>query len=417
MRIVQIKDPTRFAHRVSRPDTRNADVAHIIRDVKRYGDAAVQKYEQKFGITVVGSLRVSRPHILRAYSRVSEKEKSAIRLAASRLAKTEKATLQMLKKINVTHGSTRVTRSFVPIPSVGCYVPGGAARYPSSAIMSIVPARVAGVKRIAVVCPPAASGDIDPLTVVAADMCGATEIYRTGGPQAIAALAYGTRTIHPVDKIVGPGGPFVMAAKHAVSNHVSIDMIAGPTELCVICDSAKYAESTALDIISQAEHSADAMCYALVTSKSIASRIQKIITSRIREIPRSEIVRASLNSYGFIGVCRPDAIVDIVNRLGPEHLQIQSDNAAKWHPIRSAGLVLAGDTPSAASDYLLGSNHILPTGGFGRTRGSLSVLDYTKMKTHVRATKSDLRYISDSMERLASSEGLPNHYAALAGRL
>lgn len=417
MKIIRVKDPARLIRRYHTRPVRPRLVDVIVRDVEKNGDRAVRKYEKRFGAAGIRSLRVTTGQIRRAYSLVPAAQISAIRLAASRLARTETVLLRMLKKTTTAHGSTRVTRSFEPIPSVGCYVPGGAARYPSSAVMSVVPARVAGVPRIAVVSPPGPGGTIDPLTIVAADICGATEIYCTGGAQAIAALAYGTRTISAVDKIVGPGGPFVTAAKHAVSDTTSIDMTAGPTELCVICDSPKYVQSAALDLISQAEHSVDASCYALVTSASIASSIRQAVMSRLDGIRRSETVRTSLKSRGFIGICDADCIIRVANGLAPEHLEILSDDAARWARIRSAGLVLVGDTPSAASDYLLGSNHILPTGGFGRTRGSLSVLDFVKMSTRVRTTKSDLRRISKHLESITESEGLFNHYGAVAGRL
>ena len=395
-------------------------VASIIDDVRRNGDAAIKKYEKRFGAArTITSLRVSKREIDTAYSAVQEREIAAVKLAGSRLAKTEAALMRRLREVTVSSGGTRISRSFVPLDSVGCYVPGGGARYPSSAIMSIVPARVAGVGRIVAVSPPATpSGGMDPLTVVAADLCGATEIYRTGGAQSVAALAFGTRSIGRVDKIVGPGGAFVTAAKHQVSGVTPVDMTAGPTELGIIVDSADDADLAALDLISQAEHSADTTCYAMTTSMATAKRIRSCVASRLAGIRRSGVVRSSLDSNGFIAVCRPADIIRISNELAPEHLEILSDKPERWDKIRGPGLILAGrDSPSAASDYMLGSNHILPTGGTGRARGPLSVLDFVKLLTRVETTGRELRRVSGHVRSLAMAEGLPNHYEAVGGRL
>jgi len=390
----------------------------ILKDVKKGGDAALRRYEKRFGAGRIPSLRVSRRDIAGAYSGVSSGDISAIRLAKSRLSRAESAVRRQLKGITIRSGGAKLSKSFVPIDSVGCYVPGGAARYPSSAVMSIVPAKVAGVRRIVVVSPPDSSGDIDPLTVVAADICGATEIYRTGGAQSIAALSYGTRSIKKVDKIVGPGGAFVTAAKYLVSSVTSIDMTAGPTELGVVIDSAEDADLAALDLISQAEHSPDTFCYALTTSGAIARKIRSGVDRRLKTVGRSGIARASLESNGFIAVCKAADVIEIANELAPEHLEIISKNPKRWGRIRSPGLILSGKySPSSASDYLLGSNHILPTGGFGKARGSLSVLDFVKLLTRVEASRKGLQRISKPMERLALAEGLPNHYEAVRGRL
>jgi len=217
---------------------------------------------------------------------------------------------------------------------------------------------------------------------------------------------------------VGPGGVFVTLAKHLISNVVSIDMMAGPTELGVVIDSAADADLAALDLISQAEHSLDTCCYALTTSGTVAKKIQSSVDSRIRDIERSDIVRSSLESNGFIAVCKASKIVEIANDLAPEHLEIISKDAKKWRKIKNPGMILSGkNSPSSASDYLLGSNHILPTGGFGKARGSLSVLDFVKLLTRVEASRRDLLRISRHMRSLTLVEGLPNHYEAVRGRL
>jgi histidinol dehydrogenase len=286
--------------------------------------------------------------------------------------------------------------------------------------MSVVPAKIAGVKRIIVVSPPNSDGKIDPLTVVTADICGADEIYKTGGVQSIAAMSFGTKSIPKVDKIVGPGGAFVTAAKSVVSIHTGIDMLAGPTELGIIADNSVNPKFIALDLISQSEHSSDTFCYLITTSEKLAKSVNGILSELIPKIERNAFVKTSLKNNGFIGICKTNSdMIKLANALAPEHLQIMTKNseslAAK---ITSPGLVLLGhDTPSSASDYLLGSNHVLPTNGFGKIRGSLSVLDFIKISTHVTSTKSSLSKISKYLEVLTKAEGLSNHYEAVRGRL
>lgn len=420
MKIISIKNTEQFLKKIgTKNSSKNLKIVEsILKDIKKNGDPAIKKYEKKFGGTNISSLRVSKRDISSAYSKVSTSDISALKLAKSRLTKAELAVKHQFKDITIKSGGTKLSKSFIPIESVGCYVPGGAARYPSSAIMSIIPAKVAGVKRIIVVSPPNSSGNIDPLTIVAADICGATEIYKTGGVQAIAALSYGTRSIKKVDKIVGPGGAFVTLAKYLVSNVTSIDMMAGPTELGIVIDSSSDTDLAALDLISQAEHSSDTFCFALTPSYSIAKKIQSGVNSKLKSIERSNIVKSSLESNGFIAVCKPSDIIEIANELAPEHLEIISKNSKKWNKIKNPGTILLGkNSPSSASDYLLGSNHILPTNGFGKTRGSLSVLDFIKLLTKIETSKKDLQKISKSMKNLTLAEGLPNHYEAVRGRL
>ena len=247
-------------------------VQSILNDVKRNGDSAVKKYERKFNGRKTSQLRVSAKEIKDARSKISRKEVTALRDMSARLIPRRKILPDPVQWIDA--GS--VFRKFVPIPSVGCYIPGGQARYPSSVVMSVQTARKAGVKRIVVVSPPGPDGKIDPLTIVAAKMCGATEIYKVGGAQSIGALAYGTKSIPKVDKIVGPGGKFVSIAKLLVSEQTSIDMVAGPTELGIIADASSNPELVALDLISQAEHSKDTMCFVITRSKNHGKTNSKI---------------------------------------------------------------------------------------------------------------------------------------------
>ena len=389
-------------------------VQSILNDVRKNGDSAVKKYERKFNGRKTSQLRVSAKEIKEAQSKISRKERSALRDMLASLLSRQK----ILANPWLEAGS--VYRDFVPIPSVGCYIPGGQARYPSSVVMSVVPARKAGVKRIVVVSPPNRDGKIDPLTIVAAKMCGATEIYKVGGAQAIGALAYGTKSIPKVDKIVGPGGKFVSIAKLLVSDQTAIDMVAGPTELGIIADASSDPDLVALDLISQAEHSKDTMCFVITQSKIMAKQIQKSIEKLIPGTERSSIIKESISKNGFIAICKnQNEVIELANKIAPEHMELMVKNARSFSKkITGAGLLLIGkNTPSAASDYLLGTNHILPTNGFGRTRGGLSVLDFSKLQTIVESKKSTLRKISKSLKALTDAEDLPNHYKAVKRRL
>ncbi|ABK78639.1 histidinol dehydrogenase [Cenarchaeum symbiosum A] len=421
IRIARVRDAEKFASsaRPRIPEHRRKDVQKIIEYIRKGGDAALQKTEARFG-SRVSSFRVTKKEIQAAYSIISRQELAAVKASKIALERTERATLSGLNGTVMRHKGTIIHRGYSPISSVGCYVPGGLAKYPSSAIMSVVPARIAGVPRIVVATPPDRSGSIDPLTLVAADACGATEIYKTGGAQAVAALSYGTRTIHPVDKIVGPGGLYVTLAKSLVSGDTAIDMLAGPTELAILADSSSDARHIAADLISQAEHSSDTSCYVITNSASKAREIDGILSDRMRGMPRSGIIRPALKNNGFIAVCTTmDAMVKLANMMAPEHLEVLTKKPRNIADrIRTAGLVLVGPyTPSSASDYMLGTNHILPTGGSGRARGSLSVLDFLRLDTQVESTRAGLRRISGHLRTLSAAEGLDSHHKAVEERL
>jgi histidinol dehydrogenase len=410
IKILQVRNIDSFVEsrrqRTSEKDKKT--VQSILNDVRKKGDSAVKKYERKFNGRKTSQLRVSAKEIKEARSKISREEVTALQTMSSRLYNSSPKIL------------VRGSRKFVPIPSVGCYIPGGQARYPSSVIMSIIPAKIAGVKRIVVVSPPGRDGKIDPLTIVSAKKCGASEIYKVGGAQAIGALAYGTKSIPKVDKIVGPGGKFVSIAKSLVSDQTAIDMIAGPTELGIIADASSDPELVALDLISQAEHSKDTMCFVITQSKTVAKQIQKSIEKSISGTKRISIIKESISKNGFIAVCKNEnEMIELANKIAPEHMELMVKNAKTLSKkITGAGLLLVGkNTPSSASDYLLGTNHILPTNGFGRTRGGLSVLDFLKLQTIVESKKSTLRRIAEDLKILTDAEDLPNHYKAVKRRL
>jgi len=422
IRIIKVTNVEKFAAKIipKQPQKNKIIVESILKNVKKNGDDAIRKYEKKFSGANLSSLRLTQTEIRNAYSKISKTEINALRLAKARLEKTESVIKSILKNKTINIDGIKILKKFIPIQSVGCYIPGGLARYPSSVIMSVVPAKVAGVKRIVVVSPPNSNGKIDSLTIVAANICGADEIYKTGGAQSIAALSYGTKTIFKVDKIVGPGGSFVTTAKSLISDRTGIDMLAGPTELGIIADDSTDPKFVALDLISQAEHSSDTFCYLITTSEKLAKSVSNIISELIPKIQRGNFIKSSLKNNGFIAICQTKSdMIQLVNSLAPEHLQIMTKNPEAFSSkITSPGLILLGNnTPSSASDYVLGSNHILPTSGFGKIRGSLSVLDFIKLNTQITCSKSSLSKISKYLEALTSAEGLPNHYEAVRGRI
>jgi len=433
IKILQVRNVDSFveSRRQKTSEKDRKTVQTILNDVRKNGDSAVWKYERKFNGRKTSQLRVSAKEIKEARSKISRKEWRGIADLSWMVYGQENALHwrvdDAIKKFDgdkdpLSEGEywVAVEKSLVPIPSVGCYIPGGQARYPSSVVMAVEPAKVAGVKRIVVVSPPGRDGKIDPLTIAAAKRCGVTEIYKVGGAQAIGALAYGTKSIPKVDKIVGPGGKFVSIAKSLVSDQTAIDMVAGPTELGIIANASSNPELVALDLISQAEHSKDTMCFVITKSKTVAKQIQKSLEKLILDVERSAIVKQSISKNGFIAVCKnQNEMIELANKIAPEHLELMVENARSLSKkITSAGLLLIGkNTPSAASDYILGTNHILPTNGFGRTRGGLSVLDFLKLQTVVESNKKRYLKFRDELKALTDAEDLPNHYKAVKRRL
>jgi histidinol dehydrogenase len=424
MKIINVANPATDAMHLRKVNTIQEslieDTKAIMRDVAQHGDSAVLNYTSKFDGAGLDSLRISEEEIKQAYAQVTKDQINAVKLMKERLVKSELAILVRLKGLTVSSGGVRIDRMVKPVASVGCYVPGGRARYPSTVIMCAVPAKVAGVKRIVAISPPRKDGTIDSLTLVAADICGVDEFYKVGCAQGIAAIAYGTQSITPVSKIVGPGGMFVTAAKLVASNTVSTDMVAGPTELLIYADATASSQLIAVDLISQAEHGTDTLCGLVTTSYKLALEVQRQVESISKNITRLDIAKKSLENNGFVAVCKNEsACIEFVNEFAPEHLEIMCKNADTISKrIDSAGLVLIGQyTPSSASDYSLGSNHVLPTLGFGKSRASLSVLDFVKIVNKVKVSRSGLAKVDRSIREMASAEGLLNHYEAVKARM
>ena len=394
-------------------------VKSIINEIKKRGDAALLEFTQKFDHTNLTpeNFCVTKEEIEDAYSMVSKKQISALEFMKDKIENFER---QLLKQIDLTiDDDIRVQIIPRPIQSIGCYVPGGEAAYPSTLLMTVTPANVAQVPRIVVCSPPSENGLINPLTVVAADICEIDEIYKVGGAQAIAALAYGTESINPVKKIVGPGNKFVTIAKLLVSRDTAIDMPAGPSEILVLADETADPQIVALDMISQAEHSTESVAGLVTTSKDLTQKVIEELKKLIPKVSRGNFISEALTKHGFIITYdNIEEAIDFSNKFAPEHLEVITKNPMEVaNKISSAGLILIGPyTPASASDYCIGTNHVLPTSGFGDVFSGLSVFDFVKRINCIECSKKGLFKLRENIRILAESEGLPNHFLAVDGR-
>lgn len=404
----------------SLPSNLEVQVRRIIETVKERGDSALIEFTEKFdGVSLEADrLKVTEEDVARAYDLVSEEQISAIKLAKSRVELFEKNLLERLN-FEVKYEGVEVYSRTRPLRSVGCYVPGGEASYPSTVVMTVTPAKVAGVPRVVVCTPPKKRGEVEPITLVASDICGADEVYMIGGAQAIAALAYGTGSIRPVEKVVGPGNRFVLAAKLLVSRDIATDLPAGPSEVLILADESADPRLVALDMVSQAEHGVWGYSILVTVSSRLADEVQRELEKVVRSSPRAGTVEEALSRNGLILVLRNlDECISFVNEFAPEHLEVMVDEPLEVaERINAAGLVLIGRyTPASASDYCLGVNHVLPTGGFGRVYSGLSVLDFVKRLNIVKCSREGLCKVRDAIRALAEAEGLPNHALSVEER-
>lgn len=405
----------------SLPDQNFKRVNWIIQDVIKRGDKALFAFTAKFDGVKLEKLRVTKGEINKAYKYVTNKQLESLKVLKKRIGLNESKLIGNLSNVVTNSNGIKVVRTIKPLDSVGCYIPGGMARYPSTVIMCATPAKIAGVNRVVITCPPLKDGTIDPMTLVSADLCGVDEIYKVGGAHAIAALAYGTETISKVAKIVGPGGMYVNIAKVIVSKHVGIDMIAGPTELVIFADSTADPIVIAKDLIAQAEHSPDTLCGLVTVSKDLVKLVSKYLDELLSDntLPRKEIVRQSMLNNSFIALCRDrNVAISFTNEIAPEHLEImckESKNISRR--ISSAGIILEGKyTPASASDFCVGTNHVLPTLEAAKYRGGLSVLDFVKIISQATVKKKALKSMKLPIEELALMENLPNHFRAIEER-
>lgn len=394
-------------------------VKAIVKQVKENGNGALVEFALKFDKAelTLRTLKVKTEEIKEAYKKASLEQVSALKFMKEKVNAFQK---QLLTQTEIKTSSDGIWVQTVlrPIESVGCYVPGGQAAYPSTLIMTAVPAKVAGVPRIVVCSPPDTKGKVNPLVLVAADICGVDEVYKVGGAQAIAALAYGTKTIKPVRKIVGPGSKYVTAAKVLVSTDVAIDMPAGPSEVLVLADASADARFIAFDMVSQAEHGGDSVAGLITTSEKVALQVQENLATVAASAGRGEKVSEALAKYGFIIVCKSmEEAVSLVNQFAPEHLEVMTAKPKEIAEKLTAGLILIGPySPVALSDYGSGTNHVLPTGGFAQSFSGLSALDFMRRVSIVESSRTGLERVKDSIKVMAEAENLPNHYRAIQAR-
>lgn len=398
----------------------NDAVAAIIADVRGRGDAAVAEYTARFDRLEVTAqtLALTADDIAAEIDRVDPEDRAALTLAASRIRAYHARQMPENMQWTDPEGATLGWR-WSPVAAAGLYVPGGQASYPSSVLMNAIPARVAGVERL-VVCVPTPGGVVNPLVILACQLAGVDEIYRIGGAQAIAALAYGTDTIRPVDKITGPGNAYVAAAKRHVFGRVGIDMIAGPSEVLIIAEGEQNPEWLALDLLAQAEHDADAQSILVTPDAALARAVVAEVERLLPTLPRAEIAAASWRDYGTVIVTRDLAeAAALSDRVAPEHLELcVTDPEALCDQVRHAGAIfLGGWTPEAVGDYVSGPNHVLPTARSARFSSGLSVMDFLKRTTLSRLTPGALAAIGPAAVRLANAEGLDAHGLSVSARL
>ena len=385
-------------------------VTSIIDDVRVRGDEALIDYTKRFDRVELKQLRIGEEELRRCAAGADERVRGALREAIENVREFHQRQVEQSWKITPREG-VQLGQQITPLERVGLYVPGGTAAYPSSVVMNVVPAQVAGVERIVVTTPPRTLSE-SPAVAAALIELNVNEVYAVGGAQAIAALAFGTETVPRVDKITGPGNKYVAAAKKLVFGVVGIDAIAGPTEVVIVADESARADFIAADLLAQAEHGEDASAILITNSESLARDVAKEVEQQAKSLPRREIVMQSLKNYGAIVLVETlDEACLIVNELAPEHVEIvTSDDDAIAERIRHAGAIFFGAyTPEAVGDYVAGPNHVLPTGRTARFSSALGVYDFVKRTSLLRYSKEAFTSAADSVAVLAECEGLGGH--------
>ena len=426
--LISSKDQERLAAKLRRIRQRNValdtalmeQVTAIIDEVRTRGDAALVEYAERFDEFSLqpSELRVNKETLREFAGRVDAAVLEGLREAIARVRRFHKAERAESWEIDGPNG-VRLGQRITPIDRVGVYVPGGTAAYPSSVVMNVVPAQVAGVERIVIATPPRTLNE-NPAVAAAICELGVDEVYAVGGAQAVAALAYGTETVPPVDKITGPGNKYVAAAKKLVFGVVGIDSIAGPSEVIVLADDTARASFVAADLLAQAEHSEDACAILITTSDTLAEEVARELEAKVAALPRREIIKKSLAQYGAIMVVEDlNEACNLVNEIAPEHLEIMSRDVERIAArIRNAGAIFFGDySPEAVGDYLAGPNHVLPTARTARFSSALGVHDFIKRTNTVKFSVEEMRRTARVIATLARVEGLEAHAQSTLIRL
>ena len=402
--------PEEFFSRISEKKDVTAPVKEIIDNVIKNGDKALYEYAEKFDGVSLDGLVVTDEEVNEAFSLVSKEYQDIIRRAAENIK--EFHLKQVRSSFKIEKDGVMVGQRIIPIENVGLYVPGGTASYPSTVLMDAIPAKIAGCKNVVMTSPPKKDGKLKPEVIVTAKIAGVDTIYKVGGAQAIAGLAYGTETMLKVDKIVGPGNVFVAEAKKQVFGIVSIDMIAGPSEILIVADDSANAKFVASDLLSQAEHDKNASAVLVTNSKTLANAVSCELEKQIPELERSEIARASIDDNGKI-ILTDDLskAFDVANKIAPEHLEICTNDPFNYlDKVTNAGSVFLGHyCPEALGDYYAGTNHTLPTSGTARFSSPLSVDDFIKKSQYIYYDKNALERVASDVDTFAKSEGLTAH--------
>lgn len=393
-------------------------VRTILKAVERGGDRAVIRYTKKFDRVTLApaQFRVSPEQVKEAYYQIRKEEGDALRFAAQRIMAFHER--QRTKTWMYQDNGATLGQVVTPLDSVGLYVPGGKAVYPSSVLMSAIPAKVAGVKRV-MMCTPSSRSGINPYLLVAADIAGVDEVYRFGGVQAVAAMAYGTKTIARVDKIIGPGNIYVATAKRLLYGTVGIDMVAGPSELLVIADEAANPGHVAADLLAEAEHDEEAKVWLVTTSERLAKEVVRQMQERLKRLTRAKIISRALGRHAVAFVVGSmDEAIELANEIAAEHLELSVDRPFDFlERVRHAGALFLGRyTPPGVADYVAGPNHVLPTGGTARHFSALSLDDYVKKSNLICYSKEELIKVKDYIGRIAQMEGLDAHAKSAESR-
>lgn len=392
-------------------------VSEIIQNVAQNGDQAVRDYERKFDNVNLADFSIPAFQLDQALDSIDEDLRAALELAKQNITSFHKQEIEN-SFVDVSTPGIMRGEKITPLASVGLYVPGGTAAYPSTILMCGIPAKLAGVKRVVMVTPPQPAG-INPAVLAAARLAGVDEVYQVGGAQAIAALAYGTETIPAVDKIMGPGNIFVATAKKQVFGKVAIDMVAGPSEIGILADESANAKEIAADLLSQAEHDKRARAMLITNSKSLAEAVSKEVDRQLNTLPRQAIARTSIEDRGFIAVMENTAeMFELMNDVAPEHLEVQLKNPTQYlGMIKNAGSVFLGRYASEPlGDYVAGPNHVLPTGGTARFASPLGVYDFVKRTQFIQFDRQNLKADLKAITKLARTEGLEAHARAIEAR-